>query len=389
MDYLSHQNWTFPVPIRYGPGRIKELAEICQNKGIKKPLVVTDNGSKNLKFIENILTDLENHHLKPGIFFNISPNPRDTEILEGKLNFNKGDYDGIIAIGGGSGMDGGKAISLVANNDYDIWDFEWEKTPPKINENNKFPPLICIPTTAGTGAETESSAMVTDTKLFVKWCIAHPQQKPIEVILDPKLTLELPKNLTAWTGVDALVHAIEAYVIDDFHPLCDASAIEGLRLIYPNLPIVYNDPSNLEARGKMLVGSCLAGISFLKGLGFVHAISHMVGAEFDTQHGLTNAIVLPSVLKYNRNVMDKKIPIMSDAMGLKKNDFEYFYHSICDLLDQLDIPKNLSEIGVEDSAINSLAEKALKDSAYSTNPRLASFEEMRELIKVSLHNGRS
>jgi len=388
MDYLAHQNWTFPVPIRYGPGRINELSEICQNKGIKKPLVVTDNGSKNLKFIENILTDLENNHLKPGLFSNISPNPRDTEILDGKLNFNKGDYDGIIAIGGGSGMDGGKAISLVANNDYDIWDFEWEKTPPKINENNNFPPLICIPTTAGTGAETESSAMVTDTKLFVKWCIAHPQQKPIEVILDPELTLELPKNLTAWTGVDALVHAIEAYVIDDFHPLCDASAIEGLRLIYPNLPIVYNDPSNLEARGKMLVGSCLAGISFLKGLGFVHAISHMVGAEFDTQHGLTNAIVLPSVLKYNQHVMDKKILIMSEAMGLKSNDFDNFYQSFCNLLDQLEIPKNLKEIGVEASSVERLAEKALKDSAFATNPRTASLEEMVDLINISMNKGR-
>jgi alcohol dehydrogenase class IV len=186
-------------------------------------------------------------------------------------------------------------------------------------KDNKFPPLICIPTTAGTGAETESSAMVTDTKLFVKWCIAHPQQKPIEVILDPQLTLELPKDLTAWTGVDALVHAIEAYVIDDFHPLCDAiAAIEGLRLIYPNLPIVYRDPSNLIARGKMLVGSCLAGISFLKGLGFVHAISHMVGAEFDTQHGLTNAIVLPAVLRFNEKVISKKVPIMCQAMNLKK-----------------------------------------------------------------------
>ncbi len=388
MDYLAHQNWTFPVPIRYGPGRINELSEICQNKGIKKPLVVTDNGSKNLKFIENILTDLENNHLKPGLFSNISPNPRDTEILDGKLNFNKGDYDGIIAIGGGSGMDGGKAISLVANNEYDIWDFEWEKTPPKINENNKFPPLICIPTTAGTGAETESSAMVTDTKLFVKWCIAHPQQKPIEVILDPELTLELPKNLTAWTGVDALVHAIEAYVIDDFHPLCDASAIEGLRLIYPNLPIVYNDPSNLEARGKMLVGSCLAGISFLKGLGFVHAISHMGSAEFDTQHGLTNAIVLPSVLKYNQHVMDKKILIMSEAMGLKSNDFDNFYQSFCNLLDQLEIPKNLKEIGVEASSVERLAEKALKDSAFATNPRTASLEEMVDLINISMNKGR-
>jgi len=388
MDYLSYQNWSFPVPIRYGPGRIKELSEICQTKGIKKPLVVTDNGSKNLKFIENILTDLEDHQLKPGFFSNISPNPRDTEILEGKLIFNKGDHDGIIAIGGGSGMDGGKAISLVANNDYDIWDFEWEKKPPEINENNKFPPLVCIPTTAGTGAETESSAMVTDTKLFVKWCIAHPQQKPIEVILDPQLTLELPKNLTAWTGVDALVHAIEAYVIDDFHPLCDAVALEGLRLIYPNLPIVYRDPSNLIARGKMLVGSCLAGISFLKGLGFVHAISHMVGAEFDTQHGLTNAIVLPSVLRFNEKVISKKVPIMCQAMNLKNNDFDYFYQSVCELLNILEIPQNLGDIGIKDSSLDSLSKKALKDSAFATNPRTATLQEMKDIIAQSIFKGR-
>ena len=388
MDYLSHQNWTFPVPIRYGPGRIKELSKICQNKGIKKPLVVTDNGSKNLKFIINILNDLEVHQIKPGLFSNISPNPRDTEILEGKLNFNNGNYDGIIAIGGGSGMDGGKSISLVANNDYDIWDFEWEKKPPKINEDNKFPPLICIPTTAGTGAETESSAMVTDTKLFVKWCIAHPEQKPIEVILDPELTLELPKNLTAWTGVDALVHAIEAYVIDDFHPLCDASAIEGLRLIYPNLPNVYSDPSNLVARGKMLVGSCLAGISFLKGLGFVHAISHMVGAEFDTQHGLTNAIVLPAVLRFNEKVISEKVPIMCQAMNLKNKDFDYFYQSICELLNQLDIPKNLKDIGIKESSLNSLSKKALTDSAFATNPRTASLQEMKDIISQSIFEGR-
>ena len=388
MDYLSYQNWTFPVPIRYGPGRIKELSEICQTKGIKKPLVVTDNGSKNLKFIENIITDLEDHQLKPGFFSNVSPNPRDTEILEGKLIFNKGDHDGIIAIGGGSGMDGGKAISLVANNDYDIWDFEWEKKPPEINEDNKFPPLVCIPTTAGTGAETESSAMVTDTKLFVKWCIAHPQQKPIEVILDPQLTLELPKNLTAWTGVDALVHAIEAYVIDDFHPLCDAVALEGLRLIYPNLPIVYRDPSNLIARGKMLVGSCLAGISFLKGLGFVHAISHMVGAEFDTQHGLTNAIVLPSVLRFNEKVISKKVPIMCQAMNLKNNDFDYFYQSVCELLNKLEIPKNLGDIGIKDSSLDSLSKKALKDSAFATNPRTATLQEMKDIISQSIFKGR-
>ncbi len=388
MNYLSNQNWAFPTSIRYGPGRIKELSKICIQRGIKKPMVVTDNGSKDLNFIISILEDLKVNGLEVKIFSNISPNPKDEEIILGKLDYQKGNHDGIIAIGGGSGMDGGKAISLIANNDFDIWDFEWEKTPVLITEKNNFPQLICIPTTAGTGAETESSAMVTDTKLLMKWCIAHPQHKPFEVILDPELTLGLPKNLTSWTGIDALVHAIEAYVIDDFHPLCDGAALEALRLIYPNLPVVYKNGDDLSSRGKMLVGSCLAGISFLKGLGFVHAISHMVGAEFDTQHGLTNAIVLPSVLQFNREAMGTKISIMSEVMGLKKNDFDYFYSSICDLLDHLEIPKNLSEIGVEDNSIERLAEKALKDSAFGTNPKTANLEEMKELIEVSLHKGR-
>ena len=388
MNYLLNQDWTFPTSIRYGPGRIKELIEICNQKGIKRPMIVTDKGSKDLNFIDDILSDLKKNNLDPKIFANISPNPKDVEIILGKSEFLNGNHDAIIAIGGGSGMDGGKAISLIANNDYDIWDFEWEKTPVSIDEKNNFPPLICIPTTAGTGAETESSAMVTDTKLLVKWCIAHPQQKPFEVILDPELTLGLPKNLTAWTGIDALVHAIEAYVINDFHPLCDGAAIEGLRLIYPNLPIVYENGDDLSSRGKMLVGSCLAGISFLKGLGFVHAISHMIGAEFDTQHGLTNAIILPSVLRYNKDSLGTKIPIMCEAMGIKKNNFEYFYQSICDLLDKLEIPKNLSEIGVDDTTIERIAKKAMKDSAFSTNPKTASLKDMMGLIEITIHNGR-
>jgi len=388
MDYNSHQNWSFPTSIRYGHGRIKELSQICHSKRIKRPFIVTDKGSANLKLIEDLLLNLKKNDLEPKLFSNISPNPRDKEILLGKLKYQEGNHDGVIAIGGGSGMDGGKAISLIANNDYDIWDFEWEKTPQLINNKNLFPPLICIPTTAGTGAETESSAMVTDTKLLMKWCIAHPEQKPFEVILDPELTFDLPKNLTAWTGIDALVHAIEAYVIDDFHPLCDGSAIEALRLIYPNLPIVFKNPHDFTSRGKMLVGSCLAGISFLKGLGFVHAISHMVGAEFDTQHGLTNAIVLPAVLKFNEKAISHKIPIMSEAMKLKKNNFDYFYKSICYFLDQFNIPKSLSDIGVKDVSLTGLAEKALKDSAFATNPRNASLSEMEDLIAITLNNGR-
>ena len=387
MNYLYNQNWTFPVPIRYGPGRLKELLEICQKNKINNPLIITDKGSANLDFILALHSVLKNEGFGVDIFSEISPNPRDIEVINGKRKYHEGNHDGIIGIGGGSGMDGAKALSLIANNDYDIWDFEWEKNPPVIN-NSDFPPLICIPTTAGTGAETESSAMVTDTQLLVKWCIAHPNQKPSEVILDPELTIQLPKNLTAWTGIDALVHAIEAYVIDDFHPLCDGAALEALRLIYPNLPIVYEKGEDLTSRGKMLVGSCLAGISFLKGLGFVHAISHMVGAEYDTQHGLTNAIVLPSVLRFNKDGMGSKISVMSEAMGLKKNDFDYFYKSICDLLDQFEIPKKLSDIGVKDSSVKSLAKKALKDSAFATNPKTATLEEMMELIETSINYGR-
>jgi alcohol dehydrogenase class IV len=228
-------------------GRIKELTQICNNFTISKPLLVTDKGSANLPIVQNIITHLENSGIAVKLFSDISPNPKDIEIFNGKKVFLSGNHDAIIAMGGGSGMDGGKSISLIANNDYEIWDFEWEKTPPKINNENRFPPLICIPTTAGTGAETESSAMVTDTNLLMKWCIAHPQQKPVEVILDPELTVELPKNLTAWTGVDALVHAIEAFAVNSFHPLCDGAAIEGLRLIYPNLPIVYDKPNDRNA----------------------------------------------------------------------------------------------------------------------------------------------
>jgi len=388
LDYLSNQNWSIPVPIRYGIGRIKELTQICNNFDISNPLLVTDKGSANLPIVQNTIAHLKNSGIAVKLFSDISPNPKDIEIFNGKKVFLSGSHDGVIAMGGGSGMDGGKSISLIANNDYNIWDFEWEKLPPKINNENRFPPLICIPTTAGTGAETESSAMVTDTKLLMKWCIAHPQQKPVEVILDPELTVELPKNLTAWTGVDALVHAIEAFAVNSFHPLCDGAAIEGLRLIYPNLPVVYDKPNDMNARGKMLVGSCLAGISFLKGLGFVHAISHMVGAEYDTQHGLTNAIVLPSVLKFNKEAIEKKIPIMCEAMELSKNSFDYFYHSICELLDSLQIPKNLKEIGVNENSITRLAEKALKDSAFATNPQTATFSEMKDLIEISLNHGR-
>ena len=300
MNLLEPQDWSFPIPVVYGPGRVHEIAELCKTAGMSNPLLVTDRGSHELPFIGTIKNTLIDAGLSCDIYAGISPNPRDVEIAAGRELFRSGGHDGIVAIGGGSGMDGGKAIAAVATNDLDLWAFEFEQTPPDMGHENPFPPLITIPTTAGTGAETEGTAMITEVERMMKFCTWHPQLKPAFALLDPEITVGLPANLTAWTGCDAMVHAIEAYCVPGFHPMCDGIALEGLRLINTWLPTAVEQPGNLEARGGMLAGSCLAGISFLKGLGMVHAISHMVGAEYDTHHGLTNAVVMPYVLAHNR-----------------------------------------------------------------------------------------
>ena len=285
-------------------------------------------------------------------------------------------------------MDGGKAICLTVNNGRDLWDFEWEAEPIDISPDQAFPKLITIPTTAGTGAETESTAMVTHTGKGMKFCIYHPQLQPSLALLDPELTIGLPVNLTAWTGADAMVHAIEAYCVPSFHPLCDGLALEGLNLISKWLPVAVREPDNLAARGAMLVGSCVAGIAFLKGLGHIHAISHMIGAEYNTQHGLTNAIILPVVLRFNLPGMEEKVKRMAECMGLQDVSVEGFIAEIERRLDELDIPRSLSEIGVPENCEERIAKKALRDSAARTNPRAASLAEMRLLVKTSLTKAR-
>ena len=263
-NFLRHADWSFPVPIFYGPGRINELGKLCKVNGIHRPLIVTDRGSAHLPFIKQTQDILNAENFKTNLFSGISPNPLDTEIQTGKAIFEDGKHDAVIAIGGGSGMDGGKAISLLANNNYDLWDFDNDKT--EIRNIKKFPSLICIPTTSGTGAETESTAMVTHSDLGMKLCVWHPNQKPIAALLDPELTVGLPCNLTAWTGVDALVHAIESYTINSLYSVADGMAIEALTLIGRYLKKAVNSPNDLEARGGMLVGSCLAGISLVCGI---------------------------------------------------------------------------------------------------------------------------
>lgn len=387
-EILKSQDWTFPIPIAYGPGRINQIAEICQSLGINHPLIVTDRSSEDLPFIGRLIDLLNKANIKSGLFTGVSPNPRDDEISEGSSYYKSGGYDSVIAIGGGSAMDGSKAICLTANNEIPLWDFEWEKEPAMIQEDSPFPKLICIPTTAGTGAETEGTAMVTDTEQGMKFCICHPELKPSIAILDPELTLELPRSLTAWTGADAMIHSIEAYCVPGFHPLCDGAALESLSLISENLILAVNEPDNIKARGAMLVASCLGGIAFIKGLGLVHAISHMVGAEFDTHHGLTNAIVLPVVTRFNFPQLEGKAQRMSSAMQYDDHSVDAFISNIDEMLDRIEIPKNLAEIGVPVDCVERISEKAMKDSAFATNPIIANLEEMKQLVSQSIKQAR-
>jgi len=381
-------DWEFPIPIAYGPGRINEIGGFCNKFKISNPLVVTDKGSKELPFVNRLANLLEIASIKNQLFCGISPNPRDDEINAGCIAYRNGNHDGIIAIGGGSALDGAKAIGMTVNSGVSLWDFEYRKPAPTLSSLNCFPTFITIPTTAGTGAETESTAMVTDTSQGMKFCLAHLGMRPSLAILDPELTFELPANLTAWTGVDALTHALEAYIVPGLNPLCDGAALEALKLISKWLKVAFDQPENINARGGMLIGSCLAGVAFTKGLGLVHSISHMVGAEYNTQHGLTNAIILPTVMKFNLPHVGEKVKYISQAMDLKEASSSIILEDIGKILDYVQIPRSLSEIGVPLECKRRIAEKAMLDSATGTNPRVANIDDIEELTEISILHAR-
>ena len=387
-DILKPQDWTFPVPIMYGPGRLREIGQRCAAMRLGNPLIVTDRGSRELPFVSMLRTYLAETGISSAVFSDVSPNPRDYEVRAGQKAFRSGCHDAIIAIGGGSAMDAGKSICLTARNNIDLWAFQWEEPSPHIQPEQIFPKLITIPTTAGTGAETESTAIVTHVEKGMKFCVWHPELKPALALLDPSLTIGLPPTLTAWTGADALTHAIEAYLVPDFHPLCDGAALEGLMLVSNWLPQAVHEPDNMAARGGMLVGSCMSGIAFFKGLGLVHAISHVVGAEYDTQHGLTNAIILPAVLRYNLPGLEWKVKRMSDAVGLADGSPEAFIDHINRLLDEIGIPRSLADIGVPAECAQRIAEKAIQDIAMEANPRTADIDQIRALIDVAISGAR-
>ena len=384
--WRAHADWTLPVPIHYGPGRLAELGEVCARNIVKRPLLVTDRQSVALPFFGRAAEILRSAGCVPVLFTEIDPNPTDRNVAAGVEAFRRQDCDGVVAIGGGSGMDGGKAIALAARLGVERFgDLDLVGPAPLPLAREDFVPVICVPTTAGTGAETESTAMLTDTRRLVKICIWHPAARPRAAILDPELTLGLPPDLTAWTGCDALVHALEAFLVPTLHPICDGIALQAMGIIHRALPRAYGDGTDLEARGAMMVGACLAGISFLKGLGLVHSISHMVGAVYGSHHGRTNAVLLPAVLRFNRAALPaSKLADVARTFGLDDPGFEALYDAMTAFFDDLGIPRSLAALGVEPGRTRELAEKAMADACTPTSPIVPEVEQLEALIAEAI-----
>jgi alcohol dehydrogenase class IV len=361
-------NWNYPTSIRFGVGKIGELADVCCQLNIKNPLLVTDKGLASLPLIADILQNLSDANFNPVLFCEVKPNPTGSNIADGVKCYHQGNHDGVIAIGGGSGLDAGKAIALMVGQDRPIWDFEdagdnWLR----VNEQG-VAPIIAIPTTSGTGSEVGRASVIVDEQQHNKKLIFHPKMLPAVVIADPALTVGLPAHITAATGIDAFVHNLEAYCAPGYHPMADGIALEGMRLIKNHLVAAFNDGSNLVARSHMMVASTMGATAFQKGLGGVHALAHPLGANFDAHHGLLNAILLPYVLRANRAHIEVKIAEVAYHLRLENPTFDGFMCWLTDFSQQLSIPKNLSDIGISAEKHQMIGEQAVLDPCASGNP---------------------
>ena len=362
---IQNINWNYPTPIWFGAGRIKEIQKACDDLNILNPLIVTDPGILKTDIIIKL-----NNNLKTTakIYSKVQGNPTGKNVKDGVDFFNSFQNDGVIAVGGGSGMDTGKGIAFMAKQTKPIWDFEdigdyWTRA----NSDVIFP-IIAVPTTAGTGSETGRAGVFTNEKTKVKKIIFHPKMLPSTVILDPELTLPLPSNLTAYTGMDALAHCLEAYCSNLFHPLSQGIALEGISIIKKYLQKSFSNGDDIEARGNMLAASSMGSIAFQKGLGAIHSLSHPVGALYNTHHGLTNAVFMPYVLKKNRNAIEDKLIALSRYIDLSNQSFDGFITWILNLRESLQIPHTLKELIHEDTKLEEMSAMALVDPTAGSNP---------------------
>ncbi|MCA3572916.1 MAG: iron-containing alcohol dehydrogenase [Aestuariivirga sp.] len=377
---IPNRNINYPTAVRYGAGRIRELAEFCKANGIARPLVVTDKGLAAMPMVADIMSDLKKAGLKAEIFTDVRPNPVEDNVLAGCKVFKQGQHDGVVALGGGSGLDVGKLIALMHSQNLSVFELEdigdwWTRAAPSV-----ISPIIAVPTTAGTGSEVGRAAVVTHPITHEKKIIFHPAMMPKVALLDPELTVGLPAKLTAATGMDALAHNLEAYCAPFYHPWSAGVALEGMRLIKDNLAKAVKKPKDLDARGNMLVASAMGATAFQRGLGAIHAISHPFGGLYDAHHGLLNGIVMPYVLKANRRKIEKEITRAAAYLGIK-GGFNGFLKWILALRKEVGIPHALKDIGIDAKRLDEVAAMAIKDPSAGGNPIQFTEKQYRALAK--------
>lgn len=380
--------WDFPTRVLVGPGRIAELADACRSIGINRPLVVTDKGLADLPAVAKAVKVLKAAGFPADVFSEVKGNPTLDNVEAGLEAYRAGDHDGVVALGGGSALDVGKCIAFMSGQSRPIWDFEdvddwWTRA-----RTDTIAPIVAIPTTAGTGSEVGRAAVVTNRRTHEKKIIFHPKMLPTIVIADPELSIGLPPFLTAATGLDALSHCIEAYCAPGFHPMADGIALQGIALIARYLPRAFEKGDDLEARSRMLAAASMGATAFQKGLGAIHSISHPVGAIYDTHHGLTNGVVMPYVLLWNRPAIEHKMAILARVLDLQPNlthsGFDAVFEWLLDFRKALGIAHTLAELGIEDDRVAELAAQAMRDPSTSGNPRPMTIADFEQVIRASI-----
>jgi len=360
--------WNYPTSYHFGAGRISSLAENAKALGMERPLIVTDPRLMSMDFLKGMHTDLNMAGLDAQIFAHIKANPTGTNVADGVAVYREGGRDGVIAVGGGSALDAGKAIALMVGQEGALWDYvdegdNWQKVNAAA-----IPPIIAVPTTAGTGSEVGRASVITDETALQKKIVFHPKMMPDLVIADPELTVGLPAGLTAATGMDALAHNLEAYCAPGYHPMAVGIATEGMRLVRDWLPAVFADGSNIEARSHMLVASSMGATAFQRGLGAIHALAHPLGALYDAHHGTLNAVLMPYVLAANRPAIEERITDLTRMLGFKKTGFIPFFEWVLALRAELEMPHTLSEMGIDDTDAEKVGTMAVADPTAGGNP---------------------
>ena len=376
-------NWSYPTAIKFGAGRISELAEQCKAVGISRPLLVTDKALAGLPITAQALDILEAAGLGRAVFSDVDPNPNEHNMAAGIAVYKAGGHDGVICFGGGSALDLGKMIALMADQTVSVWDLEdigdwWTRA-----DASKIAPIIAVPTTAGTGSEVGRAGVLTNSETHKKKIIFHPKLMPSVTICDPELTVGMPRFITAGTGMDAFAHCLEAYCSPFFHPMSQGIALEGLRLVNEYLPRAYATPDDLEARAQMMAAAAMGAVAFQKGLGAIHSLSHPVGAVYGTHHGTTNAVVMPMVLDFNRPAIEERLARAADYLGIS-GGFDGFRARVMDLRSELGIPANLTAMGVEAARLDELTEMALEDPSCGGNPVEMTRENTRALFDAAM-----